>query len=84
MSHGQPPHIQRIVPCECGSTGAYWHGPEDGAREYYCDRCWDLRECLAALRALVDIFNPDTQAIYAFAKPEIETARQLIAKAEGN
>lgn len=44
MSHGQPPHIQRIVPCECGSTNAYWHGPVDGAREYACDRCWDRKQ----------------------------------------
>lgn len=43
MSHGQPPHVQKIVPCECGSSDAYWHGPEDGLREYCCDRCWRIR-----------------------------------------
>ena len=83
MSHGQPPHIQRIVPCHCGSRDAYWHGQEDGEREYCCDRCWNLRECLAALKALVSIFDPDTQAIYRFARPQIEAARAAIAKAEG-
>lgn len=30
----------KIVPCECGSADAYWHGPEDGLREYCCDFCW--------------------------------------------
>jgi hypothetical protein len=34
----------RAVPCACGSTEAYWHGPEDGAREYACDACWELRQ----------------------------------------
>jgi hypothetical protein len=40
----QPPYIQKIVPCECGSLEPYWHGPEDGAREYCCDGCWKRRE----------------------------------------
>lgn len=43
MAHGQPQYAQRIVPCECGSTEPYWHGPEDGAREYCCDVCWAKR-----------------------------------------
>jgi hypothetical protein len=34
----------RVVPCECGSRDAYWHGPEDGAREYCCDDCWKRRQ----------------------------------------
>jgi hypothetical protein len=29
-----------IVPCPCGSREPYWHGPEDGRREYCCDECW--------------------------------------------
>ena len=33
MSHGQPPHVQSIVPCECGSLEPYWHGPEDASYE---------------------------------------------------
>ncbi len=28
----------KVVPCECGSTEAYWHGPE-GLRTYSCNRC---------------------------------------------
>lgn len=36
----QPPHIQRIVPCECGSSEAYWHGPPEGIRVYCCNVCW--------------------------------------------
>jgi len=36
---GQPPYIQRIIPCDCGSREPYWHGPE-GRREYCCDACW--------------------------------------------
>lgn len=36
------------MPCECGSTDAYWHGDgdefhEDGIREYMCDVCWTRR-----------------------------------------
>jgi hypothetical protein len=41
MSQSQ--HIQKIVPCECGSLEPYWHGPEEGRREYCCDACWDRR-----------------------------------------
>jgi len=40
---GQPPPNPKYVPCECGSTEAYWHGPEHGLREYCCDPCWDRR-----------------------------------------
>lgn len=32
-----------IVPCPCGSSEPYWHGPEDGRREYCCDACWKVR-----------------------------------------
>ena len=32
------------VPCACGSHEAYWHGPEDGLREYACDACWRRRK----------------------------------------
>lgn len=39
---------QRVVPCECGSHEAYYHGPEDGRREYCCDKCWKYNP-----------FNPD-------------------------
>jgi hypothetical protein len=28
------------MPCECGSDDAYWHGSEEGLREYVCDDCW--------------------------------------------
>jgi hypothetical protein len=37
MRHGvyyQP----KAVPCECGSTDAYWHGTV--SRVYCCDACW--------------------------------------------
>ncbi len=27
------------VPCRCGSRDARWHGPEDGLRQYGCDKC---------------------------------------------
>lgn len=37
---GQPPYVQKIIPCDCGSTEPYWHGPEDGLRVYCCDACW--------------------------------------------
>lgn len=42
-----------VIPCACGSREAYWHGPEDGARAYCCDPCWQAqlrREALAAYR----------------------------------
>lgn len=29
-----------IIPCECGSTDAYWHG--HGSRWYGCEVCWAL------------------------------------------
>lgn len=32
------------VPCECGSTEAYWHGPESGQRQYCCDPCWKKKD----------------------------------------
>lgn len=35
---GQPPYIQKVIPCECGSRDAYWHG--DLLRVYCCDKCW--------------------------------------------
>lgn len=34
----QPPYVQKIIPCECGSTDAYWHG--DTLRFYGCLTCW--------------------------------------------
>jgi hypothetical protein len=37
----QPPPQPKYVPCACGSHDAYWHGPEDGLREYACVRCWN-------------------------------------------
>lgn len=32
----------RAVPCECGSTEAYWHGDaaKPPGRVYCCDACW--------------------------------------------
>ena len=71
------------VPCACGLREAYWHGPKDGIREYCCERCWNLRECVAALKALVNVFDPDRQSIYRFAQPQIEQARTAIANVEG-
>lgn len=29
-----------VVPCECGSKDATWHGDEYGSRIYMCDKCW--------------------------------------------
>jgi hypothetical protein len=46
---------QRVVPCECGSRDAYWHGPENGTREYACDPCW---ERIQAIRALWGVRRP--------------------------
>lgn len=43
MSKSSNYSVLRIVPCECGSTDAYFHGPEDGLREYCCDSCWAVR-----------------------------------------
>jgi len=37
----QPQNIQTIIPCDCGSTEAYWHGDRSGHREYCCDECWN-------------------------------------------
>lgn len=34
-------YAQRPPPCPCGSREAYWHGPEDGLREFLCDACWN-------------------------------------------
>jgi hypothetical protein len=39
-------HQPKAVPCECGSTEAYWHGPETGLREYCCDACWARQQKL--------------------------------------
>jgi len=39
MRHGTY-NALKIVPCECGSTEPYWHGPEHGIRVYCCDACW--------------------------------------------
>jgi hypothetical protein len=33
-------YAQKIIPCDCGSTEPYWHGPVDGLRDYCCDKCW--------------------------------------------
>ena len=30
-----------ILPCDCGSRDAWWHGPEDGLRVYCCAPCWE-------------------------------------------
>jgi len=43
MRHGVY-YSPKAVPCECGSTDAYWHGPEDGARVYCCDACWCVKD----------------------------------------
>lgn len=43
-------YAQRVVPCECGSREAYWHGPEDGLREYACDPCWQRMEEIRAMK----------------------------------
>ncbi len=37
----QPPYVQKIIPCNCGSHEPYWHGPKDGTRVYCCDACWE-------------------------------------------
>lgn len=83
MSRHETYYQQRPVPCECGSHDAYWHGPEQGLREYCCDDCWDKRECVKALRSLVNTFDPDKQAIYEFARPQIEKAKHVIDETEG-
>lgn len=31
-------YAQRVIPCECGSREAYWHGTT--LRWYGCDACW--------------------------------------------
>jgi len=62
MSHGQPPHIQHIVPCACGSHDAYWHGPEDGARVYCCDVCAMTIERIADQVAREILADPDFRA----------------------
>jgi hypothetical protein len=41
MSRHEAYHQLKIVPCPCGSTEPYWHGPTDGRREYCCDACWE-------------------------------------------
>jgi hypothetical protein len=33
-------YAPKIVPCECGSTDVFWHGPAHGRRIYCCDACW--------------------------------------------
>lgn len=40
-------------------------------------------ELLLALNTLVDIFDPDKQAVYSFAKKDIDVAREAISKALG-
>lgn len=40
-------------------------------------------ELLLALNNLVDIFDPDKQAVYSFAKKNIDAAREAINKALG-
>lgn len=50
----------RAVPCECGSTDAYWHGPPSGARTYVCDRCW-RRICAEAGRPVDDDDQADAR-----------------------
>jgi hypothetical protein len=35
-------YAQTPIPCPCGSTLAYWHGPETGRRVYCCDACWHV------------------------------------------
>ena len=44
MSRHEVYYRQRVVPCECGSTDPYWHGPATGVREYCCDACWERRK----------------------------------------
>lgn len=41
-------------------------------------------ELLEALQNLVNIFNPDNQSIYEFARKDIEKAKQAIDKALNN
>ena len=38
-------------------------------------------ELLEALRELVELFDPDTQSLYSFARAEIEAAQEAINKA---
>ena len=42
-------YAQRVIPCECGSRDAYWHGPEHGSRVYACDSCWERMQGIASL-----------------------------------
>ena len=84
MSRHETYYQQRPVPCPCGGSGAYWHGPEHGLRGYYCDVCWDRRECLRVLKGLVSTFDPNRQAMYEFARTQIEQARKVIEQVEGN
>jgi hypothetical protein len=44
MSRHETYYQQKVVPCECGSHEAYWHGPEGGVRVYCCDKCWSKIE----------------------------------------
>jgi len=44
MSRNERYYQPQIVPCECGSTEPYWHGPETGRRDYCCDACWDRKQ----------------------------------------
>lgn len=39
MRHGVY-YAPKAIPCDCGSTEAYWHGPEGGLRVYCCKDCW--------------------------------------------
>ena len=80
MSRHEVYYQQRITPCECGSTVPYWHGPHDGLREYMCDNCWDKRELAQALQDVIALFDPDKQAIYSFARPQIERAKAVIKR----
>lgn len=55
----QPPYVQRVVPCTCGSRDAYWHGPKEGLREYMCSACYAARSPTGRL----SISKPNPQVI---------------------
>ena len=53
---------QKVVPCPCGSPEPYWHGPEDGLREYCCDVCWARRKLEDAQRAFDEAKQKENEA----------------------
>ena len=52
-----------------------------------CQKCLEAEKAaagtLTALEGLVEVFNPERQVIYNFARPQIDVAHAAIAKAKG-